>query len=37
MPISRVPLLADKKYLHLALREMEMVEIIGKSNVIVMM
>lgn len=37
MPISRVLWLVGKRYLHLALRETVMEEIIGKSNVIVMM
>jgi hypothetical protein len=37
MPISRAQLLEGKRFQRLALKETEMVEIIGKSNVIVMM
>ena len=37
MLISRAQLLEGKRFLRLALKETEMVEIIGKSNVIVMM
>ncbi len=37
MPISRVLSLADRRYRLSALRETVMEEIIGKSNVIVMM
>lgn len=37
MPISKVQLLEGKRFQRLALREMEMEETIGRSNVIVMM
>ena len=37
MLISRAQLLEGKRFQRLALKETEMVEIIGKSNVIVMM